>query len=177
MVRMAHASNLYEQGLEVSQHYFQPQLLRLAIKDLKTRLKTFPHFIDNNEFTPLLMELNAYEVNEKMNEGEMIFKTIEEKNKTLKWFEKGTRFEASKSNMIESKYFGESIIGAGSPIHTSMKAEPKCHIISLATEEKTKLTNDEQKAEPESSTYEAVTILSHNDDDSSSANNLTHLKG
>jgi len=42
-------------------------------------------------------------VNNEFHSSELLFKTTEEKAKTLRWFEKGTTFEAVKSGIRSSK--------------------------------------------------------------------------
>jgi Ankyrin repeats (3 copies) len=109
MVQIAATANLRGQGLPHNEACYHPDLLRLFVKDTKVRIKTFEGFIEKNfskeRVKELLIELNDYEPNDQVfNKSEMIFKTLEEKDKTLKWLEKGTEFEQIKAKMKKRDY-------------------------------------------------------------------------
>lgn len=136
MVEMIKVTNLRVQGIKHNEKYYHPQILRLAIKNLKTFANTFPDFIANHfpeGIVDFLKELNGYDVEQAVNNefhsSELLFKTTEEKAKTLRWFEKGTTFEAVKSGMQEKKYsLIDALVRSESPIYTPPKVVSKSEV-------------------------------------------------
>lgn len=127
MAKMAQAATARSLCGEYNENDYHPHLLKMAIKGIKTHIKSFPDFVDahfSRGFTLLSIELNGYEINEDMDEEELLFKSIEEKNKTLRWFDKGTSFEDTKSKMKEGEYYADKLKKTKSPVyHYGMEKE------------------------------------------------------
>jgi Ankyrin repeats (3 copies) len=125
MVKIAHTANLRGQGLPHNEAFYHPHLLRLFVKNTKADIKTLEGFIEDNfskeRVKELLDELNAYELNsEHFDESELLFKTPEEKEKTLKWLEKGTEFEQAKAKMKKPESaLADKLAVANSPVFSA----------------------------------------------------------
>jgi hypothetical protein len=138
IIKIAHTTNLRGQGLQHNEEYYHPHLLRLFVKNTKADIKTFAGFIEETfskeRFKELLDELNAYELNSQhFNENEMLFKTPEEKTKTLKCLEKGTQFEQIKAKMKDYS-LADKLKVSSSPIFsanasTSEDQQPKGSVV------------------------------------------------
>jgi hypothetical protein len=123
MTKVAHTANLRGQGTPHKEADYQPHLLRLFTKNIKTLIKTFgletikTYFPEG--FDKLMEQLNAYyPQSEHFGEGELVLHTCEEKLKTVRWFETGTNFEEIKSRMAERRYTTQNVINFNSPVFT-----------------------------------------------------------
>lgn len=122
MGKMAEAATLRGQHANHDQLYYHPHLLKIALGQIETFIRTIPEFTKNHfpkGYFEILEHLNGYDCNSPQFEPqERIFRTPAEKNEILKWFEVGTAFEKVKSHFKEGE---NNKLGRDSPIVVSHK--------------------------------------------------------
>lgn len=110
LAKIINQINACELGIDFDKAFYRPKFFKIAFKLLKTLLKNTPELFNETHlkaFENLLLELNAYAANKEDDVNEKLFKTTEDKTKSLKYFERISVFTTAKANFKEGQAINE----------------------------------------------------------------------